>query len=433
MTAAANPKVLLTELFHTAVRAADAEHCLPPYLPQPGKGRTIVLGAGKAAAAMARVAEQQFADISAGLVITRYGHAVACERIEVVEAAHPVPDRQGLNAAARVLELARAAGPDDLVVFVISGGASALLTLPGVGTPGGAADLSLADKQAVNESLLKSGANISEMNTVRKHLSAIKGGRLAAAVAPAQLVTLAISDVPGDDPAVIGSGPTVPDLTTSQDARAILQRYNIAVPDAVERFLTSEAAETPKPDDPAFERSTFKLVAAPRASLELAAERCRELGCVPIVLGDDIEGEARSVAQDHAAQAMALQGELSATDAPRVLISGGETTVTVRGNGRGGRNAEYMLALAVHLNGAEGIHGIACDTDGIDGSEDNAGAYIAPDTLARARASGIDPNAALADNDGYTVFERLGDLVVTGPTLTNVNDFRAVLVCPAQH
>ena len=424
------PDDLLAEMFRCAVRAADPTHCLARHLPARSDRRTIVLGAGKAAASMSRAVEKHMPTIAGGLVITRYGHALSCDKIEVVEAAHPVPDERGLDAAERVLAMARSATEDDLILFLISGGASALLTLPGDGRRGSDGDLNLQDKQDINRALLKSGANITEMNTVRKHLSAIKGGRLAAAASPASLLTLAISDVPGDDPAVIGSGPTVADQTSSADARNVLQRYNIPLSDTVQAFLASNAAETPKPDDPVFAKSDFVLIARPQVSLEAAAEFCRSQGCTPIILGDAIEGEAREVALEHAELAIAAQKTLGPGNLSQVLISGGETTVTVRGNGRGGRNAEYLLALAIALDGAPGIHAIACDTDGIDGSEDNAGARIGPDSLVRARAIGIDPGTSLDDNDGYTVFQALDDLIMTGPTLTNVNDFRAILVMP---
>jgi hydroxypyruvate reductase len=357
-----------------------------------------------------------------GLVITRYGHGVgALPRIEVVEASHPVPDAAGERAAARILGMVQGLTPDDLVLCLISGGGSSLLALPAPG-------VTLADKQAVNRALLRSGASIHEMNCVRKHLSAIKGGRLAAAAGPARLVTLVISDVPGDDPSVIASGPTVPDATTLADARAVLARYGIVPPSAVQAHLMDEAAETPKPGDATFRHCETHVIASPQASLEAAAAVAKAAGVLPVILGDAIEGEAAEVARVMAgiAKHCALHGQPARP--PCVLISGGETTVTVRGQGRGGRNAEFLLGLAVALDGHSGISAIACDTDGIDGTEDNAGALLASDTLARARALGIHPRDRLADNDGYGVFAALGDLVVTGPTLTNVNDFRAILV-----
>lgn len=417
-------RALLLQMFQAAVAAADPALCVPPHLPAPPAGRTVVVGAGKAAAAMARAVEAYWpADRPlSGLVVTRYGHGVgALSRIEVVEASHPVPDEAGQAAAARMLEVVQGLGPDDLVLCLVSGGGSALLSLPAPG-------LDLADKQAVNRALLRSGAHIGEMNCVRKHLSAIKGGRLAAAAAPAPLVALLISDVPGDDPAVIASGPTVPDPTTLDDARAILARYTIAPPPAVAAWLRDPRAETPKPGDPLFTRTRAVMIATPQASLEAAASVARALGVLPLILGDSIEGEAREVARVLAAIARHCAAHGQPAPPPCALISGGETTVTVRGNGRGGRNAEFLLALAVALDGHPGIHALAADTDGIDGTEDNAGALLAPDTLARAASLGFNPRERLADNDGYGVFAALGDLVVTGPTLTNVNDFRAILV-----
>ena len=418
---------LLREMFAAALRAADAEAALLPYLPKPPRGRTIVLGAGKAAAAMARAVERHWPQDRplSGLVITRYGHGVAAlKRIEVVEASHPVPDATGEAAAARILAMAQGLAEDDLVLCLISGGGSALLALPARG-------LTLADKQGVNRALLKSGAAIDEMNAVRKHLSGIKGGRLAAAAAPARVVTLTISDVPGDDPSVIASGPTVPDPSTLADARAVLAHYRIAVPPAVTARLADPAAETPKPGDAAFRRAETHVVAGPQAALEAAAAVARAAGVTPLILGNAIEGEAVEVARVMAGIARQCAGYGQPVPPPCVLLSGGETTVTVRGHGRGGRNAEFLLGLAVALGGAPGIHAIACDTDGIDGTEDNAGAVIGPDTLARAGALGVDPKAALRDNDGYSLFQSLGDLVLTGPTLTNVNDFRAILITDA--
>ena len=395
---------------------------MPRFLPPPPSGRVVVLGAGKAAAAMAAAVEAAWPDRPLeGLVVTRYGHGVPCRRIEIVEAAHPVPDAAGEAAAKRILALAESAGPEDLVLCLISGGGSALLSLPAPG-------LSLADKQAVNRALLASGAAIGEMNCLRKHLSAIKGGRLAAAAYPAPLVTLVISDVPGDDPAVIASGPTVADPTTLEDALAVLRRYDIAPPPAVAARLADPAAETPKPGDPRLASARLDLIARPQASLEAAAELARRAGVTPVILGDAIEGEAREVARAMAGIAQQVRRHGQPAGAPCVLLSGGETTVTLKGKGRGGRNAEFLLGLAVALQGAEGIWAIACDTDGIDGSEDNAGALVTPDSLARARAAGRDAKADLAANDAYGFFQALGDLVVTGPTLTNVNDFRALLI-----
>ena len=407
-------KALLRTLFDAAVARAQPERCVPPRLPPPPEGRTIVVGAGKAAASMAHAVETHWPGPLSGLVVTRYGHGLPCKRIQVVEAAHPVPDAAGEAAAASILGMVKDAGAEDLVVCLISGGGSALLSLP-------AAGLTLGDKQAVNKALLTSGATISEMNCLRKHLSAVKGGRLGAAAHPARLVTLAISDVPGDDPAVIASGPTVADPTTFADARAILERYAIDPPSAVAGHLTAAADETPKPGERRLAAAETVLVATPGEALEAAACAARAAGYAPVILGDDIEGEARVVAAEQARRALG-------TPPGHVLLSGGETTVTVRGGGRGGRNGEFLLALALVLDGDPGIWAIACDTDGIDGTEDNAGALLAPDTLARAAALGLDAGAKLADNDGYGFFSALGDLVVTGPTFTNVNDFRAILV-----
>ncbi|MFO1049342.1 MAG: glycerate kinase [Geminicoccaceae bacterium] len=417
------PRHQLRSLFEAAVAAADPAVALPAHLPEPPRGRTIVVGAGKASAAMGLALERHWPGELSGLIVTRYGHGAPCERIEVVEAAHPVPDEAGQAAAGRILGLVDGLGEDDLVIALISGGGSALLVLPGEG-------LSLADKQGVNRALLRSGASIDEMNCVRKHLSAIKGGRLAAAAFPARTVSLLISDVPGDDPAVIASGPTVPDATTSADARAILARYGIALPEAVRRHLLRPAAETVKPGDPRLARAELRLIAAPQLSLVAAAEVARAAGVAPVLLGDALEGEAREVGKVMAgiARSVAAHGQPAAP--PAVLLSGGETTVTVRGDGRGGRNVEFLLGLAVALDGLPGAWAIAGDTDGIDGAEEIAGAIVTPDTLARARAAGSDPLALLANNDAHSLFELLGDQVITGPTLTNVNDFRAVLVLP---
>jgi len=411
-------------MFDAALAACDPARCLPPHLPAAPKGRTIVVGAGKAAGAMAKAVEDHWPGPLEGIVVTRYGHGVACRRIEVIEASHPVPDAAGARAAERILAAVRGLGPDDLVLCLMSGGASALLA---PAAPG----LTLADKQHVNKALLRSGATISEMNCLRKHLSAIKGGRLAAAAAPARVVTLAISDVPGDDLSVIGSGPTVADPSTFAEARAVLAKYGTVPSDAVTRYLASDD-ETPKPGDPRLARAEAMLIARPQDALEAAAKLALEAGYRPVILSDSLEGEARDVALVHAGIARQIVNHGQPAPAPAVLISGGETTVTLRGKGRGGRNVEFLLALAVALNGQPRIYAIACDTDGIDGSEDNAGALLMPDSLARARAKGLDGKAMLADNDGYGFFSGIGDLVVTGPTLTNVNDFRAILVESAQ-
>ena len=432
----ASARAFLEGLFHTAIAAAHPSVCLPAHLPQPTSGRVFVLAAGKAAGSMTEVAERHYLDEVGlapnrlpGLAVTRHGYGRPTRMIEMLEAGHPVPDAAGLAAAERTLELAAQAVSDDLVLVLLSGGASAnwIAPAPGVG---------FADKQAVTRALLRCGATIGEINAVRKHLSAIKGGRLAAAAAPARVVTLAISDVPGDDPAIIGSGPTVADPTRFADARAVLAKYGIDEPAAVLAHLAAAADETPKPGDPIFARTSFALVASPLQALAAAADAASARGIAPVVLSDRIEGEARDVAAVHAAIALQISaGRFRVGDRvvspPAVLLSGGETTVSVRGNGRGGRNSEFLLALAAHLDGAPGIAALACDTDGIDGTEDNAGAIVYPDTIARAASRGILIKEALLQNDGYGFFAALGDLVVTGPTLTNVNDFRAILVLPS--
>jgi glycerate 2-kinase len=412
-------------MLQAAITAALPEHCVPPCLPPPPRGRTVVVGAGKASAAMARAVEQNWPGELSGLIVTRYGHAVPTTRIEIVEAAHPVPDAAGSAAAERILRMVQGLTEDDLVLCLISGGGSALLALPAPG-------LTLADKQAVNKALLRSGATIGEMNCVRKHLSAIKGGRLALAAAPAQIVSLMISDVPNDDPAVVASGPTVADPTSAADALAILEKYRIDGPHAVLAHLRRGADETPKPGDARLARIVNRIIATPLQSLEAAAVIARAAGVAPLILSDSIEGEARDVALVHAAIARHCARHGQPIAPPCVILSGGETTVTVRGKGRGGRNAEFLLALAVALEGLPGIDALAADTDGIDGTEDNAGAILAPDSLARAAARGVSAKALLADNDGYGFFDVLGDLVVTGPTFTNVNDFRAILVMPRE-
>ncbi|WLI87671.1 glycerate kinase [Massilia sp. R2A-15] len=417
-----DPRRFLLDLFGAAVGAVTAEGCLPAFLPEPpANGRTIVVGAGKGAAEMARVLESHWKGPLEGVVVTRYGHRVPCEGIEVLEASHPVPDAAGEQAARRILNTVAGLTENDLVICLISGGGSALLALPAEG-------VTLADKQDLNRALLASGATIGEMNCVRKHLSAIKGGRLALACAPARVVTLLISDVPGDDPGVVASGPTLADAGTCADALAILARYRIEVPANVMRVLESGDGETPKPGDPRFARNSVHIIASAQIALEAAAAAACAAGITPYILSDEIEGEARDIALMHAAMARAVSLRGQPFAKPCVILSGGETTVTVRGKGRGGRNTEFLLSLAVALNGQAGIHAIACDTDGIDGSEDNAGALLAPDTLVRAGAHGLRPRAMLDNNDGVGFFEALGDLVVCGPTLTNVNDFRAILV-----
>jgi len=422
-----DPRTFLRSLFDAAVAAAQPRLLLPGRLPPPTGGRTLVLGAGKAAAAMARAVEDDWTGPLSGLVVTRYGHGLPCKRIEVVEAAHPVPDERGREAAVRILALAAQLDADDLLLCLISGGGSALLSLPAEG-------LGLEDKQAVSRALLRCGAPIAQINCVRKHLSATKGGRLAAAAHPARVVTYLISDVTGDDPAVVASGPTVPDPTTFADALAVLQQHRIEAP-AVEMHLRDGAAglaeETPKPGDVAFARDEVVMLATAARSLTAAATAAQAAGVTPLVLGDDLTGAARVVGAQHARLALACVAGRGPARPPCVLLSGGETTVTVRGAGRGGRNTEYLLAQALALCGHLGIWAIAADTDGIDGSEDNAGALLAPDTLERAATAGLDAAALLAANDAYGFFAALGDLLVTGPTRTNVNDFRATLIAAA--
>ncbi|WP_295956136.1 glycerate kinase [Rhodoferax sp.] len=414
-------RTLLRSLFDAAIASAQPALCLPPHLPPPPKGRTIVIGAGKASAAMARSLEDHWHGPLEGLVITRYGYAVPCQRIEIAEAAHPVPDAAGQQATARIREMVTGLTADDLVIALISGGGSSLLVAPGEG-------LTLADKQAVNTALLECGASISEMNCVRRHLSQVKGGRLAAACHPAKVWTLLISDVPGDDPINIASGPTVADPTTCADALATIDRYRILVPPAVRTLLESGQGESIQPGDPRLERCTTRTITAPQMALEAAAAVARAAGVTPYILGDSLEGEARDLGKAMAgiARQVVLHGQPFQT--PCVLLSGGETTVTVKGTGRGGRNVEFLLSLAVALDGLPGVHALAGDTDGVDGAEEIAGAVLTPDTLARAWAQGIRPRHSLDNNDGHGFFQALGDSVVTGPTLTNVNDFRAILI-----
>ena len=433
---ASQPRQFLEHLYRVAVRRALPLHTIGQWLPVPPKGRTVVLGAGKAGGSMAQAVEALWpADAPlSGLVVTRYGHIPPRpeglkQRIAIVEASHPVPDAAGMDAASNILRLAQGLGADDLVLCLISGGGSALLTLPAEG-------LSLAEKQGINRALLESGASISEMNCVRKHLSRIKGGRLAVACAPAPVVTLAISDVPGDDPSIIASGPTVPDATSCADAIAILLRYRIELPGAIMSLLEQGALETPKPGDRRFDGHRVHLIATPQQSLQAAAAAARDAGIQAHILSDEIEGESREVAKVHAAlaRAVATRGEPFAR--PCVILSGGETTVTVRpqpqgsgvARGRGGRAGEFCLALAQSLQGQPQVWALAADTDGIDGSQDNAGACVAPDTLQRASQQGMKAAAFQDRNDAYGFFEPLGDLLVTGPSHTNVNDFRAILV-----
>ncbi len=416
------PEVLLKDMFRAAIAAAQPELCLPPFLPEkPGEGRLIVIGAGKASAAMARAAERHYGEPLDGFVVTRYGHAVKCEGIEIVEASHPVPDAAGLTAARRMFDLAQGLTERDTVLCLISGGGSALLPMPLDG-------ISLEDKQAVNRALLRSGATINEMNCVRRHLSAIKGGRLAAAIHPAKVINLLISDVPGDDPTNIASGLTVGDPTTAADAAEIIARYDLQLPVSVRAVLEGPTAESVKPGDPRLARVETHLVATPQKSLEAAERLATDAGFHTYILGDSIEGESREVAIVMAGIARQVAQHGQPFKRPAILLSGGETTVTLRGSGRGGRNVEFLLSLAVALGGMPGIHAIAGDTDGVDGAEEIAGAVISPDTITKALHQGIVPRESLSHNDGHGFFEALGDQVITGPTLTNVNDFRAILV-----
>lgn len=413
-----NDAVILRALFDAALKAALPDGKFEGRLPSKPKGRTIILGAGKASARMAAAFEEAWAKEGGsceGLVVTRYGHAVPTRSIEIVEAAHPVPDEAGLNAAKRILALAHEAGPADLVICLISGGASALLSLPADG-------ITFADKQALNRALLRSGAPIGEMNLVRKSLSAIKGGRLAAAVGTAQLVTYLISDVPGDDPSSIGSGPTIPEQVDPEVALSILAKYSIDVPSRIAKSIRANAVET------SIKEGAVHMLAAPKMALDAAADKARTFGFIPLILGDAIEGEAREVGRVMAGIARSVKMHGTPIAAPCVLLSGGETTVTVRGQGRGGRNAEFLLALALSLRGEAGMSAIACDTDGIDGSENNAGAWFDQTLFSNADEKGVNLAAHLANNDAYTAFAQLDRLVVTGPTLTNVNDFRAILI-----
>ncbi len=414
-----DPKKFLLDLFNEAVSSVQPQKCLPMYLPKPPKGRTIVIGAGKASAGMAAELEKQwskgkYGDLS-GLVITRYGHSAECRNIEIVEAAHPIPDQAGMDATQRILDMVSGLSSDDLVVCLLSGGGSSLLSLPALG-------LSLEDKQVIGRELLKSGAAISEINTVRKHLSAVKGGLLAKACVPARLCTLAISDVVRNSPTNIASGPTVPDPSTFADARAVVGKYGLNVTKNIDFHLAEGACETLKQGDPAFMRSSLDIVATGRQALEAASILARKAGIDPIIMNDSMEGESKKMGK-FMADITKEQGE-----GPFVLLSGGETTVNVTGQGRGGPNSEFMLSFAINLTEPDNVYAIACDTDGVDGTEDNAGAMVLPDTITRAEAHGIDPRAMLADNDAYGFFQAVDGLVVTGPTQTNVSDFRAVLV-----
>ncbi|MBH69045.1 MAG: glycerate kinase [Rhodospirillaceae bacterium] len=434
-SAAQNPSEFLKAIFDSAVTAADPKTCLPPHLKKaltkPAKGRTVVLGGGKAGGSMAKAVEDFWLENHPtrsleGLVVTRYGHAANCDHIEIVEAGHPIPDATGSQAAQRILSLAKGLNSDDIAVCLISGGSSALLSLP-------ASSIRLRDKRVLTEKLLKSGATIQEMNCIRKHLSSIKGGRLAQAASPAQVLTFCISDVPGDDLDVIGSGPTVADPTFYNDAIRILEKYKINKPSTIMEHLKQGKDETPKPGDILFDSCQTSLIATPQLALEAAARSATAKGITPMILGDAIEGEAREVALVHAGIVNQIVRHNQPIQTPVVLLSGGETTVTVRGSGRGGRNSEFLLALAINFGqrSSQYLHRIAAisgDTDGLDGTEDNAGALYLPDTLHRAGVKGINLRQALENNDAYNVFKELGDLFFTGPTLTNVNDFRAILI-----
>ena len=418
----ATARAALHRIFVASIAAADPRAMLADHLPDKPKGRCVVVGAGKSAAVMAAALEDAWSGVPlSGIVVTRYGHSVPTRFIEVVEASHPLPDANSLDGARRVMEAVQGLSANDLVIALISGGGSSLLALPAPG-------LTLADKQAVNRALLGCGATISEMNTVRKHLSGIKGGRLAAAAAPAKLVTLAISDVPGDDPAVIASGPTVPDPTTFADARAIVARFNIAIAPHIAALLAQELDETPKPGS--LGHASFRIVATPSGSLAAAARVAESMGITALILGDAIEGESRELGTVMAGIARSVRTHGLPLRPPALLLSGGETTVSIGAGsaGRGGRNTEFLLGLALALSGIPGIWAVAGDTDGIDGTEDAAGGFVMPDTLARARAAGLDPHAVLAAHDSYHLFDALEDLIRTGPTLTNVNDIRAILI-----
>nr|WP_210272724.1 glycerate kinase [Chthonobacter rhizosphaerae] len=415
----------MKSLYDAAVAAADPAEVIGAYLPAPVKGRTVVVGAGKASAAMAAAFEDAWEAKGhgplEGLVVTRYGHGHPTRHIEIVEAAHPVPDEKGAATAGRIFDLVKDLGPDDQVVALISGGGSSLLSLP-------PDVIGKEAKRAVNKILLASGASIHEMNCVRKHLSLIKGGRLARAAHPARVISLVLSDIPGDDPALVASGPTIPDGTTRADALAIVERYRMDLPEAALAWLNSPEAEAPKPSDPDFAHDTHHVIAAAQMSLDAAAAKAREAGFTPYILSDSIEGEARDVGEVHAGIVRQVVARNQPFARPCVILSGGETTVTVRAKGRGGRNAEFLLSFAIGVAGVPGVTALAADTDGIDGSENNAGAFCDTTSSDRLFATGTNPKAFLAGNDAYSAFETLGDLLVTGPTRTNVNDFRAILI-----
>lgn len=416
-----DPKTFLTSIFNAAVAAADPERTIRDHLPAKPKGRTIVIGAGKGSAQMAAAFEKVWDGPIEGLVVTRYGYGTKCERIEIIEAAHPVPDAAGLEASRRLLEKVRGLTADDLVVALISGGGSALLPAPAGG-------LTLADEIAVNEALLASGAPIAAMNTIRKHLSTIKGGRLAAAAHPAKVVSLVVSDIPGDNPALVASGPTVPDTGSREDALASIAAYGMKLPASVMAHINSPAADAPRPDDPRFAGNEVQLTASAGVSLEAAAAEARRQGIEAVILSDSIEGEAREVGGVHASIAREVATRNRPFQKPVLILSGGETTVTLRAKGKGGRNSEFLLAFAIGISGMEGVHALAADTDGIDGSEDNAGAFADGSTVSRMRTAGVDAEAMLAANNAWTAFNAVGDLFVPGPTGTNVNDLRAILI-----
>jgi glycerate 2-kinase len=416
-----DPKTFLTAIFDAAVVAAQPELTIRKHLPPRPKGKTIVVGAGKGSAQMAAALENAWDGPLDGVIVTRYGYGAPTERIHVIEAAHPVPDAAGLAASQVLLDRVTGLTSDDLVIALISGGGSALLPSP---PPG----LTLADEIAVNEALLASGAPISAMNAVRKHVSTIKGGRLAAAAFPARVISLVVSDIPGDNPALVASGPTIPDASSRQDALAIVEAYRMKLPADVKRHLASPAAQAPRPDDPRFAGNEVHLVASAAVSLEAAAAEARRQQIHVAILSDSIEGEAREVGSVHAAIAREVAMRDRPFEKPVLILSGGETTVTLRGKGRGGRNSEFLLSLAIGIEGIDGIHAFAADTDGIDGSEDNAGAFADGSSVARMRVAGIDAKAKLAANDAWTAFDAVGDLFVPGPTGTNVNDLRAILV-----
>lgn len=420
-----DPRTLLTELFYVAVATAQPTRVLADFLPENRAQSALVIGAGKAACSMASCLEQHWSGPLRGLVVTAYGHSQPLQRIEVIEAGHPVPDAMGERAAKRILALVANLDADDLVICLISGGGSSLLALPATG-------ISLADKQGINRALLKSGATIDEINRVRKHLSAIKGGRLGLACTPARLLTLAVSDVPGNDSATIASGPTTADPSTSSEALSILHKYRIPIPETIAAWLKNPDSETPKPGDSRLCNHDYRIIASAGQSLEAAARQAQQAGFNTLLLGDDITGESRDVARKHAALALTIAKGNGPVSPPCVILSGGETVVTVRGNGKGGRNGEYLLALANTLRGASGIYALAADTDGIDGTGDNAGAILSPETWQRARERGWDISKELENNNCYPLFRDLGDLLITGPTRTNVNDFRAILIMPSE-